>query len=462
MNETMTENGIREIVHLAAGGDRDAMKKLMRGITSDMYFVTRLFVGDRDTARSSEESALRNALGRLKESEEAESFEQWISKIVRDEAVSRVLPLDVFRIEDLPYTSADEYGSPENIIAYTEEECRVRILHVLDELKPAERLAAALHFYEHMTPAEIGSYLDISEDQAKTLLTMAKQTIRRGDIDLHTFTALTNRVNPAPEPVSAPVEETVLPSFDLDESDTMELAAQSDEDTEDRILFTDDINLEELQKQEPKLLQDTSVYERNSLEQPEETPAPAPVKEPAPVTIVDDDEYEDEDDESGHGGAFLKILLALLLMAAACGGVYWWLFMRNANQADNNKTEPSAVVDNNTDDKTDAETPDSGEKTDEGSQETPAPAPEPAPEPAPAAFDPNAVIGTAHINVAGIPIHTADNEASETVGEAVAGADYYVYAVRTDGADTWYRLDENEWIDTEEGWVTYTEGAPAQ
>ena len=446
MSETMTENGLREIVRKAAGGDRDAMKTLMRGITSDMYFVTRLFIADRNTARASEETALRSALGRLKEDEAQESFEQWISKIVRDEAVRRILPLDADAIEDLPYSELDEYGSPENIIAYTEEECRVRILHALDALEPAERAAAALHFYEHLTPGEASEYLGITSDQYKSLLSSAKNKFRDGDIDLHTFAALTDRVNPAPAAAEPEPEVTDEPLFDLEipeepefrneaDFDTMELEAQKD----DAPIFTDPA----LQAEEPKLLQDTSVYEKSRIAE-EEKP---PVKEPEPVQIVDDDAYEDEDDDEDEGGgsAFLKILLALLIMAAVCGGVYWWLFMRNANPAPKDDTTPSSEVTPAEDDK----------PADEGSV---TPAPEPAPEPAPPAFDPNAIIGTAHINVAGIPIHSEANEASAVSGEVVAGADYAVYEVRQDGTDIWYRLDENEWIDTEEGWVTYTEG----
>ena len=95
MENIQTEQEIRELVDKAAGGSREAISSLLKTFTSDMYFITRLYVGDKETARSSEQNALRTALRSLKDSYGAKSFADWLSDIVRNTALSNIPSFNV-------------------------------------------------------------------------------------------------------------------------------------------------------------------------------------------------------------------------------------------------------------------------------------------------------------------------------------------------------------------------------
>ena len=101
MERTQTEKEIRELVEKAASGDRESVSTLLKTFTSDMYFITRLYVGNKNAARSSEQTALRSALRNLRESVSADSFEEWLSDIVRDTALQNVPQVIVNENSDL-------------------------------------------------------------------------------------------------------------------------------------------------------------------------------------------------------------------------------------------------------------------------------------------------------------------------------------------------------------------------
>ena len=161
MERTQTEKEIRELVEKAASGDRESVSTLLKTFTSDMYFITRLYVGNKNAARSSEQTALRSALRNLRESVSADSFEEWLSDIVRDTALQNVPQVIVNENSDLKYTNKDEIPDAGLVLPEDKDECKIRILHALDTLPSSERVAAALRYYDLYSLDEISRKLNI-------------------------------------------------------------------------------------------------------------------------------------------------------------------------------------------------------------------------------------------------------------------------------------------------------------
>ena len=210
----MSEN-IKNLVNAAVAGDRDAINEILKRYTSDMYFVTRLYVNNREDARNAEQFALRSAIRRLPESNEEDSFEEWLTGIVRDEALHQVVPVDTRSLRSLPYTTDDERADNSADFTYNMEECRIRILHVLDKLPESERAAAALYFYDGMSISDIARKLYLSDREVESLLTSAKAKINQTDISLASFLAMINRLKPSAEETEIlPVSS--IPAFPKD------------------------------------------------------------------------------------------------------------------------------------------------------------------------------------------------------------------------------------------------------
>ena len=196
MEKLQTEKEIRELVEKASSGDRESIGTPLKTFTSDMYFITRLYVGDKETARSSEQTALRSALRNLRDSVSAESFEEWLSDIVRNTALQNIPAVEVRKDADLKYTNKDEIPDTSLQLPDDKDECKIRILHALDALPSSERAAAALRYYDLMSLDEIGDKLNISKDETRKLLASAKQILANGDTGVSALLALASKVNP--------------------------------------------------------------------------------------------------------------------------------------------------------------------------------------------------------------------------------------------------------------------------
>ncbi len=83
--------------------------------------------------------------------------------------------------EQEPTTLADHLPDPNGIDLQeklAEEEDKLLLLHLLDQLPEQERVVVALYYYEHMTLKEIGRALGISESRVSQVHTRAMSRLR--------------------------------------------------------------------------------------------------------------------------------------------------------------------------------------------------------------------------------------------------------------------------------------------
>lgn len=475
MINRLSDQELRAIVTSALRGSRDSIKNLLKYYTADMYFVSRLYLDDKETAKSSEQKALRSALSILGESLNSSDITDWMMKQVRQEALTKLMPIQTTSAYGLYYDSSDEYPTNEDVIAFDENECRVRILKALDKVTEPERAVLALRFFDHMSIDEIAASLMISPEEVRSLLVSGKAGLRNSGTSIGTLIALCDRVNPenytaeanaadhepeiTAEPVMAAVAEPKQSEILLEDAPA-ERPVREEIYTRQETVQPEPVIAKP--KPEAPLLEE--VPQESELPGIVETPASEPqiVEEPEAVKAVEtvDEQplsYNDAEEEkpvrkknkkSSH--AFLKSILAILLGAVAAFGLYAYLFMNKPKPAANtNKPQTTETTEAPTEEK---ETETKQEETkEETKEETPAEQPETPAEPE------NDIIGTAEVIVDELRIRSNSGTDSAEVDVAVYGTVYDVYEVRSDNDYMWYRIGDDMWIADQQGeWVTYT------
>ncbi len=466
MVNRLTDQELRTLITDGLRGNRDSVAKLLKYYTSDMYFVSRLYLKDKETAKKSEQQALRNVLQKLGESLKAADITEWVTGFVRGEALSNLMPVRTTSAYSGYYDSSDEVPAREDVLAFTEEECRIRILKALDKIAEPERAVLALRFFDHMTIDEIASQLSVSADEARSLLVSGKAGMRNAGVPIGTLTALCERVNP---------ESFTANEIVIDEQEVPEPEAQPEVRRETTVVQGRHARketaaakpAETVRAEEPEPV----IAEPEPEEEPEvirpdeqvlpiiEEPEPEPVKVPEPeIPQVKQKEEVREMPvyRKRKSHVLLKSLIAILLGAAAALGLYAYLFMNKPKPvASSHASAPAAAETEKTEET--AEKP--AETTEEPKQET-APAQTPAETPAetPAAPETtNSVIGTAEVIVDELRIRSGSGTGFEEVDVAPYGAVYDVYEVRNDNEYMWYRIGDDRWIaDLQGGWVTFT------
>lgn len=476
MEKLQTEKEIRELVEKASSGDRESIGTLLKTFTSDMYFITRLYVGDKETARSSEQTALRSALRNLRDSVSAESFEEWLSDIVRNTALQNIPAVEVRKDADLKYTNKDEIPDTSLQLPDDKDECKIRILHALDALPSSERAAAALRYYDLMSLDEIGDKLNISKDETRKLLASAKQILANGDTGVSALLALASKVNPrlafdeeaavaAQEP-----EEDILEAGGLSLDELFDEAeSRNGDDTAANLNIPEEpeeeegfkIHFDEPEEQEEDPFGNFSFEnetpaqeEKNSFfDIPDEIdPEPTKVVESVNQIVypAEDDDDDDYEEKPRKKGGFLKWFLPLLLIAALAGGAFY-LFGIKGYTIDDIKSLIPGMGGKPAETATPEPTPEAT------ATPTPTPAPTPTPTPTPEPTpEGEPVIGQATINVMDLTIRNGAGVSFEYVDLAEPDATYDVYETAEADGYTWYRIGENQWVPSDGTWIAYT------
>ena len=99
MSETDKKTELAELARRAADGERDAINAIMKRYTGELYFYTRMYNGDRETARGCVQAAIRTILSRIRECSESPDPEKWMRDIVTAEALALNLPIHAENLE---------------------------------------------------------------------------------------------------------------------------------------------------------------------------------------------------------------------------------------------------------------------------------------------------------------------------------------------------------------------------
>lgn len=289
----MAQEYVRNLIKRTMAGDKEARQELLKGYANDIVYRSRLYLGDENSARAATTDIFMKMLNTLDQALEADVFDDWYQKIVRDVAIRKVIPLTSDGvIKNIPYTRSDEVADASE--KYSVEDSRRLILNVITKLPKAERVVSTLYFFDGLSVKDIAQKLYLTEGEVESLITKAKTKINASGITLGTFLQmLANIKQTSVKTETLPIsvirnsnEEVVEETVDEDEMAITEDDSE-DEYDEEEVDYVDEEEIEETTEE---------VYEDEVVEEYEE-----PLEEE--VVISNDEELLidsdlDLDDES--------------------------------------------------------------------------------------------------------------------------------------------------------------------
>jgi RNA polymerase sigma-70 factor (ECF subfamily) len=172
----MDEDSDEALMARAAGGDRAAFTALARRHADSVIALATHILGSRAEAEDVAQDALLRVWINAPRWKPVARFRTWLARIVVNLCLDQKR-----RTAWMPLESAGEIADPslgaeaQRAAAQTEQ----RIAAAIDKLPPRQRAAVALTYSEGMSNAETADILDTSVSAVETLLSRAKDSLRR-------------------------------------------------------------------------------------------------------------------------------------------------------------------------------------------------------------------------------------------------------------------------------------------
>ncbi|MCR4952044.1 MAG: SH3 domain-containing protein [Solobacterium sp.] len=450
----MTET--KNIASLLAGArenDRDAIQQLLKEYATKMYFVSRLYLKDREAAKDTEQEALREVFSNLDDVDE-NNFEDRMREAIRAHALNR-LQLDL----NDPGEILMRKRHSDTELKEDADSARKNVLKALDRLSDTSRVMTVLSSYEKMDSEAIAQQLNIAPAAAANLVSAADREMSEKKISSSMLRHAMEFLSPAaarPEPLQfltpdAPAEPEVIPE-ETPEPEIVpeEIPAEPEEVPAEPEVIPEEIPAEPEAVSEEILPEPEPAEETDPMENTAELPAfapaeetPAPVREeisisaPAAKKAPEELPEPEEDEEMEKKG--LPVLTKILMFLAAAACLVLLIFDskllgilpsgKKNNTPSQQSGEPSAEV-----------TPSA-----DPAEVTPTPVPHP-----------EGSVGSARVQITGLRIRKGPGTNYEIIGEASNGEIFDVYEIKNDGTFDWYRVGENKWIANNGQYAVYT------
>lgn len=458
----MTET--KNIADLLAGArenDRDSIQQLLKEYATKMYFVSRLYLKDREAAKDTEQEALRAVFSNLDDVDE-NNFEDRMREAIRAHALDR-LQLDLSDPGEI--LMRKRHSDTE--LKEDADSARKNVLKALDRLSDTSRVMTVLSSYEKMDSSAIAQELSVAPETAANLVAAADREMSEKNISSSMLRHAMEFLSPVvtrPEPLQfltpdTPAEPEAVPEETAEpEIIPEEIPAEPEMPAEPEPV-AEEIPAEPAAEEEilPEPETETDPLE-NTADLPaftpsEEIPAQAPVREEISISApaakkaaeelpeVKQPEVKqpepEEDEEMEKKG--LPVLTKILMFLAAAACLVLLLFDsrllgilpagKKNNTPSQQSGEPSAEV-----------TPSA-----DPAEVTPTPVPHP-----------EGSVGSARVQITGLRIRKGPGTNYEIIGEASNGEIFDVYEIKNDGTFDWYRVGENKWIANNGQYAVYT------
>lgn len=180
----MNKNELRAVVEKAQNGEKTAFEKLYKEFHEKLYFFVLKNVGDKHTAEDISEDSFLASMEGIGSLKEPEHYETWLHSIAFNKC--RMYFRQKGREDNI---SLDDENLSEDIHAddtvmlpedYADSKELKRCLKkVIEGLKPEQRSAVILYYYDGMPLKKVSEILEISENAAKQKLFKAMAKIKK-------------------------------------------------------------------------------------------------------------------------------------------------------------------------------------------------------------------------------------------------------------------------------------------
>lgn len=180
----MNKNELRAVVEKAQKGEKAAFEELYREFHDKLYFFVLKNVGDKHIAEDITEDSFLASMQGITALKEAENYETWLHSIAfnkcrmyfRQKGREDNISLDDENVSEDLHTD-DTVMLPEDYA--DNKELKRSLKKVIEGLKPEQRSAVILYYYDGMPLKKVSEILEISENAAKQKLFKARAKIKK-------------------------------------------------------------------------------------------------------------------------------------------------------------------------------------------------------------------------------------------------------------------------------------------
>jgi RNA polymerase sigma-70 factor (ECF subfamily) len=177
---TLTNQNIEQLLELCTSGDQHAQMEVYNRYYKAMFNAAFRIVKDRFEAEDIMQDSFLTAFTKLDNLKERKTFGSWLKRIVVNNSIyhyNKNIKNNEIPLDDVLYKVKDHPGVIEN-----EEFTNLKAKQILDEMKSLKenyRMGLTLHLIEGYDYEEICEIMDISYANCRTLISRAKESLRK-------------------------------------------------------------------------------------------------------------------------------------------------------------------------------------------------------------------------------------------------------------------------------------------
>ena len=174
-----TNQDIEQLLLLCRSGDQRAQLEVYNRYYKAMYNTAIRIVKDSFKAEDIMQESFLTAFTKLSTLEDTKLFGAWLKRIVVNNSIghyNKTLKQNEVPLDTVLYKVEDDNGIAES--NHNTEKVK-QIMHVMKTLKPNYSLGLSLHLIEGYDYEEICGIMDISYANCRTLISRAKESLRK-------------------------------------------------------------------------------------------------------------------------------------------------------------------------------------------------------------------------------------------------------------------------------------------
>jgi RNA polymerase sigma-70 factor (ECF subfamily) len=143
-----------------------------------MFNIAYRIIGNQEEAEDAMQESFLKAFSKIESYKGDVTFGAWLKKIVINQSITEIRKNKKYAIETMPdhFETEEEYEPDDMAFHQMKAE---QVLKTLEVLKPNYKLIITLFFIEGYDLEEITSILNISYENCRTMMSRAKQSLRK-------------------------------------------------------------------------------------------------------------------------------------------------------------------------------------------------------------------------------------------------------------------------------------------